>query len=194
MYEQFNYNEFFSNFPILELEAIKLRELMYKDQENYYKLMSDPEVNRYLSDEDVPESVEDAIYEIKYWSGLFYKKHSIFWALTDSATDNLIGTVGFNSWSFNNQRAEISYDLMHELWRKGIMTKALTAVLQFAFQQMDLNRIEARTMLNNTASQNLLCKLGFQKEGVLRNYRKIRGQFIDVVLFSLVRQDYLSTK
>jgi ribosomal-protein-alanine N-acetyltransferase len=55
---------------------------------------------------------------------------------------------------------------------------------------MNLYRIEARTMLDNIASQKLLEKVGFKKEGILRGYRIIRGEPIDVVLYSITRNDY----
>lgn len=152
--------------------------------------MSDPEVVKYLSDEDIPTSVEAAEDEIKFWGGLFYRKQSVFWAIADTASDKFIGTVGYNSWNFHNRRAEISYDLMKEHWRKGIMTKALNNALIFGFKDMDLMRIEARTMLDNIPSQKILEKVGFKKEGVLRSYRVIRGKPTDVVLYSLIRSDF----
>jgi [ribosomal protein S5]-alanine N-acetyltransferase len=153
-------------------------------------MMSDPEVVKYLSDEDIPTSVESAEQEIKFWGGLFYRKQSVFWAVADTASNKFIGTVGYNSWNIHNRRAEISYDLMRDHWRKGIMTKALNNALVFGFKNMDLMRIEARTMLENIPSQKILEKVGFKKEGILRNYRIIRGEPIDVLIYSLVRSDF----
>jgi ribosomal-protein-alanine N-acetyltransferase len=180
---------FFAKFPKIELGDITLRDLMLSDKGGYFDMMSHPEGVQYLSDEDIPQSVEDAESEIKYWGGLFYKRHSIFWAIADS-DDKFIGTIGYNNWNFHNKRAEISYDLMHTHWRKGIMTKVLRNVIIFSFKTMDLNRIEARTMEGNIASQKLLEKVGFKYEGTQRGYRIIRGKPENIRLYSVLKQDY----
>jgi ribosomal-protein-alanine N-acetyltransferase len=185
-----NLYSFFSKFPVIELGEIRLRDLMLSDKEEYFTMMTDPEVVKYLSDEDVPNTIEAAVEEIKFWGGLFYRKQSVFWAIANSESDKFIGTVGYNSWNFYNRRAEISYDLMKDHWRKGIMTKALNNALIYGFKEMDLLRIEARTMLDNVPSQKILEKLGFKKEGVLRQYRVIRGEPTDVLLYSLIRSDF----
>ena len=185
-----NVYKFFSKFPTIDLGSIRLRDLMLSDKEEYYAMMSDPEVVKYLSDEDIPTSVESAEQEIKFWGGLFYRKQSVFWAVADTASNKFIGTIGYNSWNIHNRRAEISYDLMRDHWRKGIMTKALNNALVFGFKNMDLMRIEARTMLENIPSQKILEKVGFKKEGILRSYRIIRGEPTDVLIYSLVRSDF----
>lgn len=165
---------------------------MLKDKELYYEMMMDEEVVQYLSDEDIPDSIEETEKEIKFWGGLFYRKQSIFWAIADSQTDEFMGTIGYNSWNVYNGRAEISYDLIRRYWRQGIMSKALHNAIIFGFNKMQLQRIEARTMPDNIPSQKILEKLGFKKEGTLRNYRIIRGKPEDVVMYSLVKADYKS--
>ncbi len=162
---------------------------MLSDKHDYYEMMSDPEVVKFLSDEDVPTSVSAAEDEIKFWGGLFYRKQSVFWAVADANTNQMIGTVGYNSWNIHNCRAEISYDLKRQYWRKGIMSKVVTNAIIFGFSQMGLNRIEARTMIGNDASQGLLNKIGFKKEGIQRNYRVIRNEPIDVCLYSITKND-----
>lgn len=187
-----NLHKFFSRFPALNLGEVKLRDLMLSDKERYYEMMSDPEVTRYLSDEDIPTSITQAEEEIKFWGGLFYRKQSIFWAIAESTGDQFIGTVGFNTWNYANQRGEISYDLMREHWRKGIMTRVLNNIIIFGFKEMDLLRIEARTMINNIPSQKVLEKVGFKCEGIQRNYRVIRNTPVDVVLYGLTPSDFKS--
>ncbi len=184
-----NLSRFFSKFPVLDLGNIKLRDLMLSDSTRYHEIMSDPEVVKYFSDEDIPNSVEEAVNEVKFWSGLFYRKQSVFWAIVDAKDNNLIGTIGYNSWNIYNRRAEISYDLCQQYWRQGLMTKALSNTISFGFKEMGLMRIEARTMIDNKPSQAILEKLGFKLEGVMRNYRIIRGEPINVVLYTLIPDD-----
>lgn len=185
-----NLQKFFSKFPIIKVEDYKLRDLMLADKEDYYVMMNDEAVAQFQSDEDVPTSVAEAEAEIKFWGGLFYRKQSIFWAIADGKTDKFMGSVGFNSWNYTNRRCEISYDLMKEYRRKGIMTKVLHTVLQFAFDSMNVYRVEARTMLGNIPSHKILEKIGFKLEGIQRGYRIIREKPTDIMLYSLTKDDY----
>ncbi len=185
-----NFQRFFSKFPNIKLEKFTLRDLMLSDKNEYYNLMSDPEVTKYLSDEDIPTSVNATEEEIKFWGGLFYRKQSIFWAIAENDTDKLIGTIGFNNWNFQNRRAEISYDLARPYWGKGIMTTIATNIIIFAFKEMGVHRIEARTMVENEISQKLLKKLGFKLEGIQKGYRIIRGAPADIALYALTRDNY----
>ncbi len=181
---------FFNKFPIIVLDNVRLRDLRLSDSENYLKLMQDPRVNEFLSDEDIPKNAMESLNEVRFWSGLFYKKISVFWAIADLSSDELIGSVGYNSWNFYNRRAEICYDLMPEYWGKGIMTKILSTLLEIAFKAMQINRIEAKCMMHNHTSQYLLKKMKFKDEGVLRQYRIIRGKPTDIMYYSLLKEDY----
>lgn len=183
-------SSFFSKFPDIDLGDIKLRDLSLRDTENYYKLFADPKVSQYLSDEDIPNSLEAALTDVKFWGSLFYRKQGVFWAITTNKNDQLIGTIGFNSWNFHNKRGEISYDLMSEYWGQGIMTRVITNIMVFAFSKMGIYRVEARTMKENERSQKLLYKIGFKQEGILRGYRIIRDEPQDIALFSLISPDF----
>lgn len=186
----FNAQSFYSKFPTINLGEIVLRDLMLADKTNYFEMMSNPEVAQYQSEEEIPTTLNEAEDEIKFWGSLFYRKQSVFWAIADTQTNQLMGTIGFNNWNISSRRAEISYDLRSKYWRKGIMTKVLTNVLIFAFTRMNIYRVEARTTLNNTPSQNLLEKIGFKKEGMQRGYRVIRGEPTDINLYAIIKPDF----
>lgn len=184
--------QFFAEFPTMEMEEIRLREMNMNDCVGYFEMMSHPEGAKYLADEDVPKSLHDTTKEIEYWSGLFKRRESIFWTVADARTDQFMGTIGFNNWHFSNQRAEVSYDLCYKYWRRGIMSKAVNAVMAFAFDKMVLNRIEARTMIDNIPSQRMLEKLGFSFEGVQKGYRVTNGQSLDVMLYGLTKAEFMA--
>ena len=71
------------------------------------------------------------------------------------------------------------------------MPEALGALLRFGYLEMDLNRIEATTHIENDPSQRVLIKLGFQREGILREYYCQDGQYNDQIQFSLLRKEWL---
>lgn len=73
--------------------------------------------------------------------------------------------------------------------RQGYMVEALRAVLSFAFQTLQFHRLEAACLPSNTASQAVLCKLGFKEEGYARKYLRINGEWCDHILFALLAED-----
>jgi ribosomal-protein-alanine N-acetyltransferase len=160
------------------------------DAQAYYEYLSNSMVNKYLSDEDIPRDVNEALECVKTWGSLFYNKQGIFWTIADAETDRLIGSIGISGWNFLSARAEISYDIAYEYWGQGIATKALTNALRIAFRDMGIYRMEAKTMLDNDVSQHILAKFGFKKEGLLRGYRYIRGKHEDILTYALLKNDF----
>jgi len=181
----------FNQFPTLYADDYILRQPMREDAEDYLAYISDPKVNAFVPNECLPKTVEDAVREIVYFQDLFRYKRSIYWVVARKEDNKMIGSCGFNYWSRDHNRAEISYDLARPYWRSGITSKAVSTVLGFAFSQMQLNRIEATVTPTNIASFGLLKKLKFQKEGVLRQQKLLHGQYHDAIMLSLLSKDYL---
>ncbi|TWF40712.1 ribosomal-protein-alanine N-acetyltransferase [Chitinophaga polysaccharea] len=109
------------------------------------------------------------------------------------AEQRVIGRCGFHTWYLEHRRAEIGYALTDlSLQSKGLMTEALLPIIKFGFEDMGLNRIEAFVGPENTPSLLLLQKLGFTREGLLREHYMKNGQLEDSVVFSLLRKEYKS--
>lgn len=72
------------------------------------------------------------------------------------------------------------------------MSEALHAVLSHGFEHMELNRIDALVYVENERSIQLLQKLGFKQEGLLRDYFYLDGKFYDHYIFALLKKDYVS--
>lgn len=176
-------------FPEIDLRDIILRELSEKDAPYYYKYLSDPLANKFLSDNDIPKNISEAKIELEYWQSLFKNGSSIYWGIAKKSNNELIGTCGFNSWSIIHERVEISYDLSRKYWRKGIMTRSLRAICDFSFIRMNIKRIQATVVHENIASIKLLEKLGFSTEGNLRFYCKLRGVSKNSYMYSLLYSD-----
>ena len=88
------------------------------------------------------------------------------------------------------QSASLGYWIGVKYARNGYMKEALRLLIPSLFVDLRLNRIEAATLEENTASKNLLKKIGFKKEGVLRKYLKINGTWRDHVLYGLLENDF----
>ena len=89
-----------------------------------------------------------------------------------------------------SQSASLGYWIGEKHSRNGYMKEALKLLIPSLFVDLRLNRIEAATLEENIASKNLLKKIGFKKEGVLRKYLKINGTWRDHILFGLLENDF----
>jgi len=101
----------------------------------------------------------------------------------------IIGTVGFNNF-IKLHRANIGYDLQTDHWNKGYITEALKAVINYGFNKLEINRIEAEVMQGNIISERVLTKLNFKNEGVLREWMFWNEKHYDMTMFSLLKADY----
>ncbi|MEY9867237.1 RimJ/RimL family protein N-acetyltransferase [Peribacillus sp. B2I2] len=88
-----------------------------------------------------------------------------------------------------HQRAEIGCENHPEQWRKGYTSEAISKVLSYGFDVMDLTSIGAVVFIDNEASNNLLTKIGFQKEGVLKKYMYQYGKAHDTYVYSLLESN-----
>ncbi len=111
-----------------------------------------------------------------------------YWIFTKEEPGKIIGTVSLRNivhGSYN--KCEIGYKLSSAYHGKGYAKEAIARIIQLAFTELDLHRIEAYCMPGNEPSINLLESLNFMLEGCLHKYVKIQGQYEDHLLFSLLR-------
>lgn len=178
------YEVYQKQFPVLVIdEQYILREQSDDDTKPFFEYYAkDPEVTRYIL-ATVPTTLEEANAEIQYCRNLFYHKRGIYWTLARRDNDQIIGSVGLYM-NNHHHRAEICYDLAKAYWRKGIMDKVLRKVIDYAFEELSVFRIEALTLKENAASTGILKKMGFEREGTLRKYRYFKEAPRDVELFA----------
>lgn len=90
--------------------------------------------------------------------------------------------------------AEVGYALSTQYQNRGVMTEALHILLGDVFVNSLVERVEARCAVENVASQRVLEKCGFAREGYLRSYFKLRGRRVDNYLYALLRDEYLARR
>lgn len=184
-------NADFKDFPQLETKNLILRETKLADAPAVFQIFADDEVTKY-HDLDTATSLKQAHFLIERRAERFKNNQGIRWGIARKQDNIIIGSCGYSI--RNRFQAEIGYELARAYWRKGIMTEALRAIINWGFHQLDFNRIEAMVMVENIASINLLGNLGFVEEGLLREYGFWKGQFHDLKVFSLLRKDYMNTR
>lgn len=178
-------------FPQLVTPRLVLREITLDDAEFWVRNFSDPDVVE-LTAWEPPRDLEGAQAEImEFCIRPFRESTGIRWGISFRDRPALIGTLGYHQWVREGaQRARMGYDLLREHRRQGIMTEAMRAAVAYGFTTMGLHRIEVLVDPVNSASLRLAERLGFHREGVLRENTYFRGRFIDDVIFSLLRQEW----
>ncbi|WP_055106554.1 GNAT family N-acetyltransferase [Paenibacillus ihumii] len=176
--------------PVIESERLRLRRMERSDAERMFQIWSDPEVVKYMN---IPPfaSVEDTLEMIQLLNGLSESEDALRWGIELKEDGQLIGSCGFNVWELSGAyRGEIGYDLGREYWGFGYMSEAMRMLLSYGYQTIGLNRIEALVDPRNSASRRLLQSFEFTEEGLLRQYQKTEDGFVDLLMFSLLRQEY----
>ncbi|HET7862978.1 MAG TPA: GNAT family N-acetyltransferase [Burkholderiaceae bacterium] len=113
----------------------------------------------------------------------------IRFVLQPQGSTAIVATVGFHTVSSLNGTAEITYDVAPHCWGQGIATAACRAATLWGLQVRGWHRIQATTLLANLRSQRVLQRCGYLREGVVRNFRVVRGLPADYCMFSTVPGD-----
>ncbi|WP_028504633.1 GNAT family protein [Ruminococcus sp. FC2018] len=172
----------------IETDRLKLRPLTMSDTWDIFEIFSDKQVMKYY--DLLPfESFERAKEQVEFFIKGFEQKTMLRWGIELKDSGKLIGTCGFFNFNEDALKAELGYELNSSYHGKGLMSEALDAVLEFIFRETDINRVEAFAEPPNIASQKVLKKLGFVKEGTLRRYERCRGELIDIIIYGLLRTD-----
>ena len=176
--------------PTIDASRISLRWISVADTDAFYAIYSHPEVMRYwstppLADREVVANLIKKIQED-------WKRRVILkWGIALRTNNQLIGSVTLFNLDFNHRRAEIGYALGRDYWGQGYMNEALMGLLKYAFEVLDLHRIEADVDPRNAASIKTLERLGFQREGYLRERWQVNGEIQDAFYYGLLRREWV---
>lgn len=177
-----------ATFPILESERLKLVGIQQEHLMDIFKLFGDSQVTEFYNIKTF-DKVEDGQVYLDWFRNRFKDKLGIRWGIQLKGETGIIGTIGFNNFTYNH-RANIGYDLQSEYWNRGYMTEALKRVVEFGFDVLRVNRIEAEVMAGNTASEKILAKTGFRKEGLLRDWMYWDQRHFDMIMYAYLRTDF----
>lgn len=157
-------SEFPKTFPILETDRLLLREITPEDRHGIFRNFSDKDVAQWFFEEpysrieQVDEIIQAFINEFEQGTGLT-------WAITLKGSSEFVGTCGYGEVEIGS-RGEIGFDLAKEHWGKGLMSEALSPIINYGFDMFGLVKVEAHTYSTNSRAIRLLRNLGFQLEDV----------------------------
>jgi ribosomal-protein-alanine N-acetyltransferase len=183
----------FTRLPTLTTARLILRPVTLADVNAFYAIKSDPRVTVPYGVEPhaTPDRTRTWVEDLLRYQT---QRDALFWTLTLKGDDRAIG--GYTLWNFSEdfRCAELGYELHPDFRRQGLSSEAITAILDYSFDALDLHRIEACPSGRNTASSNILFKLGFTHEGTLRERFSFRGDFYDQLYFGLLKTEWLARK
>ena len=182
----------------LETKRLVLRDWESADIYPLIENINNLKVSQNLSVVVFPYAVKDAEWFIDHCKSNCAEnpRKSYNFAIELRAEKKPIGGTGLAKVDLAVSSATLGYWLGEKYWRQGIMSEALKAVLKFFFEELKFNRIEAGAFVENPASARLLEKLGFVKEGFLRQSVgcKATGKVHDEFIYAMLKEDYLKAK
>jgi RimJ/RimL family protein N-acetyltransferase len=173
--------------PLLTTPKLTMRPFVLDDAEAVQRLAGDRNVA--LTTASIPHPYEDGMAEV--WISGHQSRWEVQESLTLALTIDTEGVVGAAGLVLNmvHCRGEIGYWVGRDYWNRGYATEATLALIKYGFEELMLQRIQARYFLRNPASKRVMEKSGMQYEGVLRKYVLVRGSFEDLGVYSILKSE-----
>lgn len=180
----------FSDIPSLETNRLLLRKLSVYDADDMYEYSKDHELTKYLTWSPHPDKAYTFDYltylQSRYNTGDFFD-----WAIVLKENMKMIGTCGFTRFDFRHDCGEIGYVINSDHKGQGIATESVARVISFGFENLMLNRIECKFIVDNQASLRVMEKNRMTFEGVRRQGMLIKGIYRDIGICSILREEFL---
>jgi [ribosomal protein S5]-alanine N-acetyltransferase len=177
---------FFRCLPLLETKRLRLRPLKLDDATDVFAYAQDPLVSQHVLWHQ-HHQLSDAITFVKTIVRKYENGEVAEWGIELKSERVIVGTCGFVNYSAEHRKAEVGYALARRLWGNGMASEALEAVVRIAFDELNLNRLEARCTLENKASMRVLDRAGFSREGLMPAQLWIKGSFHDVAYYGRLK-------
>lgn len=176
-------------FPVLTTERLVLREVADHDVDAVFEMESDPVAMRYWSKPPMRE-VAEAVASVQRAKTYFPSRSALRWSIARPADDWMIGHASLFEFNEQSGRADIGYGLAQRHWGQGYMHEALSAIVSYAFGPLGLRRLEADADPRNAPSCRALERLGFTREGFLRERWQVGEEISDTAFFGLLAREW----
>lgn len=181
----------FERFPTIESDDILLKQIEKHDLNDYVEINMNEMLYRFKPGE--PRKTIAAVENIiGHHERDFYKKKIINLGIYLKEENNkMVGVAEIFDFDTKVNAVTIGYTLNQNYWGKGIATKTTSLLLDYLFNEIDVNRVQAFVMTENEKSMNVLLRNNFVREGTIRqgNFWQGRG-VVDLVLFSILKSEY----
>lgn len=179
-------------------KRLVLREVRKTDIKDLYEDMSNIKISSCLLGVPHPFKMSDARSWINHCIRTINQRprEEYIFAITFKKEDKMIGEVIINETDFEQKKAELAFWLSESHWKKGVISEAVIAVMDFAFNKLKINRLEVSVFAENIASNNLAKKLGFIYEGTKREVSipESTKKVHDDHIYGLLKKEYENLK
>lgn len=179
-----NINQLLEEHSKLESERLFLRPITLEDAKDIYEYSADEETTKYLFNPH-----KDLAQTTKMIENYFLKEPLGKYALVLKKSNKMIGAIEFRVHEWNKS-GELGFTMNRKFWGKGYMNEAGNLILDLAFNKLGLERVFSESDTRNTASSNLMRRLGMTHEGTMRKNHMIRGTLVDSVYYSILKEEY----
>jgi ribosomal-protein-alanine N-acetyltransferase len=172
-------------FPVLVTKRLRLRQFTPRDLEGLHTCFGDEEAMRYWN---APACETPA--ETERWLAYLAKTSSPYdhlgWAVAEKRSGRCIGMVNYHHREVRHGRLEIGYILAPSHQGRGLGSEAVGALVKYCLESLAAHRIEALIHPDNTASIRLVERLGFRREGKLRDRWRRGEEYMSVLMYALI--------
>ena len=176
---------------ILETERLLLRRFAREDAGmGFSNWAGDDEVTRYMT-WPARKNIEEAEKSVCGWAERYTSDNFYHWAITLKEDGNLIGFISVISCDETVGKVEMGYCIGKNWWNKGYMTEALGKAVDFLFNEVGVQRIQACHDTNNPNSGKVMAKCGMKYEGTMRKAEKTNNGICDLSYYAILAEDYI---
>ncbi|WP_117160702.1 GNAT family N-acetyltransferase [Paraliobacillus sp. X-1268] len=165
---------------ILEpMHAEELYQLINRSRETLGEWLSFPAKTNTVADSHlfIEKSLKNLSENNGYWAGIWYK-------------ENIAGSIGYLYMDWRAKKTEIGYWLDDDYIGKGLETLACKQLINHAFNDLQLRKVEINVANKNIKSKAIPERLGFKQEGVIRNYEYLNGEYHDRVIYGMLLEEW----
>ena len=174
-------------FPTLATDRLCLRQFNNADLENVFSGLTHPDVVEYYGVSF--ESVEATKEQMLWFSDLEKNATGLWWTICTKGDGKFIGAGGLNDLDKENKKAEIGFWLLPENWGRGIMTEAVPLILNHAFNNLRIHRVEGFVETENENCIKALLKLKFMREGTMKDCEVKNGKTISLQVYAKFKDE-----
>lgn len=182
------------DFPTLDTERLRLRELNADDAPVLLAIHSDRDAMRWFGSDPLTDLAAAAARIERFAALRTHANPGVRWGITSRQSGELIGTLGLFGWNPDWRRCLTGYELARAHWGRGYMREALVAVIDWTIRHTDLHRLEAIVHPDNQRSLRVIESLGFAREGLLRQIARWDDAQHDMLQYALLRPDWLALR
>lgn len=177
--------------PTLETDRLILRMWKKADYQDLYEYSKNPNVGP-ASGWRPHKSPAESLMILKdtFWTHMC-------WAMVHKESGRIIGSIGLDEDEYRRRidSKELGYSMNEDYWGQGLMTEAAKRIIQYAFEDLQLEILSIQTSEGNARSQRIIEKCGFTSEGYLRHaYKVYDGEIRNIFCYSMLPEEYQALK